>query len=156
MPQLSSDTDHEGRNISERDLAREERRGRSPADCSAEEAAAHHTRAKPILDAAKKLTALAPKVTSQCRVDSAAHYFDAVDFSAADPHKLAAELSKCLGKEYFVQVEEVLSDGEQKNTTYVKGAAQPAKTIKVRQGVTGTHVHVQTPQERRPRDREPR
>ena len=148
MPQLSTETDSEGRSISERDLGkiRHERDGRETT-CTPELAAAHQQRAKPILDEIGKLSSLSPRVTSQCRVNSAAHYWDAVDVAAPDPYAVAAGLSRGLGERYFVQVEEALPGNKQKNTAYLRGAAQRSSIQDRAQSFTGTHVHVQTARE---------
>lgn len=153
MSQLSTDTKADGSNVSERDLERAERERSTQQSPQAQ----HELSAKPIYEALRKVVdfGIDYTITSRYRSDSAAHEFDALDVKAkdlADNFKIAGEVSKTLGKDYMVQVEEALPNGKQKNTIY-SGGKQLKSTIGARQpGFTGTHVHIQTVRSRRPHE----
>ncbi len=150
MPQLSTDTKDDGSNVSERDLERSEREKSGRQSPQAQ----HEIEAKPIYEALRKVVDLGDyTITCRYRSDSPAHVFDALDVKAkdlADDFKLAGAVSKVLGKDYMVQVEEALPNGKQKNTIY-SGGKQVRSTIGPRaKNFTGTHVHIQTERSRRP------
>lgn len=146
MPQLSTDTNPDGSSISERDLERAERLKPGPDSPQA----LHEINAKPVYDSLRKVgeSGIEYTVTSRYRPpeSSTAHADNAVDVKAKDPAKnfeLAAQVSQDLGKGYFVQVEEALPNGQQKNTVYSGGKVVGAKIIARTSGFTGTHVHIQ-------------
>jgi hypothetical protein len=151
MPQLSSDTKGDGSNVSERDLERAEREKNRPDAPQA----LHELTAKPIYDALRKVeeSGIQYSVTSRYRTNSEAHLYDALDVKPTDPadvFKLASEVSKTLGSDYMVQVEEALPNGQQKNTIYSGGKQLGTNTGDRASGFTGTHVHIQTEKSHRP------
>lgn len=114
--------------------------------CTDAEAEDHAHQAAPIYSAIQGAEALGPEITSRCRVDDLAHFFDAVDVkSSCGKHgELAAAVSRSLGARYYVQLEELLPNDQQRITKYQGGHAAAPVVGKRDPKVTGTHVHIQT------------